>query len=218
MRARINTCKVSGWVTKKVWFSKIVLPTNFIHFSSAVNWHGVMWKLSSFNAGSMVLCSAIWRQFHLQHLQRMACVAGGVERQKVVQHNVNYPCTVCTQPCKINSYHSGSLIQSSTMTNYHCDGIPCQHSRKFRTAESLGTQLMPSWRFSNHARPTFGVGRGYSNSVWQRVGMNSYFERTGVSGMWTEKVFVRRISNGLMADSVAANSLLLRTVRCPQLL
>ena len=30
--------------------------------------------------------------------------------------------------------------------------------------------------------------------------------------MWTEKLFVRGISNSLMADSVTANSLLLRTV------
>ena len=107
----------------------------------------------------MVQCSAIWRQFHLQQLQRMACVAGGVARQKVVQHNVSYPCTVCAQPCKMNSYYSGSTMQS-TKTNYHCDGIPCQHPRKFRTAESLGTKLMPSWRFSNHGHPNFGVGRG----------------------------------------------------------
>ena len=139
-------------------------------------------------------------------------------RQKVVQHNVSYPCTVCTQPCKINSYHSGSLMQSFTVTNYHCDGIPCQHPRKFRTAERLGTQLMASQSFSNHGRPTFGVGRGYGNSIWQRVGINSYLERTGVSGVWTEKLLARGISNGLMADSVAANSLLLKTVRFTLLL
>ena len=174
-----------------------------------------MWQFSSLVAGSMVLCSAIWRQFHLQ---RMACVAGGTVRQKVIQHNVSYPCTACTQPCKMNSYHSGSPMISSTKTNYHCDGIPCQHPRKFRTAESLGTKLMPSRKFSHHGRPTFGEGRGYGNSIWQRVGMNSYFERTGVSDMWTEKLFARGISNGLMADSVAANSLLLRTVRCIVLL
>ena len=48
--------------------------------------------------------------------------------------------------------------------------------------------------------------------------MNSYFERTGVSDMWTEKLFARGITNGLMADSVAANSLLLRTVRYTVLL
>ena len=172
-----------------------------------------MWKFSSFVAGSMVLCSAIWQRFHLRH-QRMPCIVGGTVRQKVVQHNVNYFYTVCTQPCKINSYHSGSPIQSFPNTNYRCHGIPCQHSRKFRTAESLGTTLMPSWRFSYHGHPPFGVGRGYGNSIWQRVGMNSYFERTGDSGMWTEKLFVRGVSNGLMADSVAANSLLLRTVRC----
>ena len=153
------------------------------------------------------MCSAIWQRFHLQH-QRMACVAGGAVRQKVVQHNDSCLYTVCSQPCNTNCYHSGSLMQSFTMTNYHCDGIPCQHPWKFRTAESLGTQLTASQSFSNHGRPTFGVGRGYGNSIWQRVGVNSYLERTGVSGVWTEKLFVRGISNGLMADSVAANSLL----------
>ena len=151
----------------------------------------------------MVLCSAIWQQFHSQQLQRMAC---GVMRQTVVQHSISHPCTVCMHP--MNSYHSGSSMQPSTKTNHHCDGVACQHPRKFRTAESLGTKLIPSWRFSNHGRLTFGVGKGYSNSICWRLDLNSCFKRTGVSNMWAEKLFVRGISNSLMADSVAANSLL----------
>ena len=97
----------------------------------------------------MVLYNAIWQQFHSQQLQRMTCVAGGVVRQKVVQHGISHPCTVCMQP--MNSYHSGSPMQPPTKTNHHCDGVPCQHPQKFRTAESLGTKLIPSWRFSNPA-------------------------------------------------------------------
>ena len=169
-----------------------------------------MWKVSSFVAGTMVLYNAMWQQFHSQQLQRMACVAGGLVRQKVVQPSISQPRTVCMQP--MNCYHSDSPMQASTKTNHHCDGVPCQHPRKFRTAESLGTKLIPSWRFSNHGRLTFGVGKGYRNSICWRLGLNSCFKRTGVSNMWTEKSFVRGISNSLMADSVAANSLLLRTV------
>ena len=169
-----------------------------------------MWKLSSFVAGTMVLYNAIWQQFHSQQLQRMACVAGGMVRQTVVQHSISHPCTVCMQP--MNSHHSGSPMQPPTKTNHHCDGVPCQHPQKFRTAESLGTKLIPSWRFSNHGHLTFGVGKGYSNSICRRLDLNSCFKRAGVSNMWAEKLFVRGISNSLMADSVAANSLLLRTV------
>ena len=121
---------------------------------------------------------------------------------------ISHPCTVCMQP--MNSYHSGFPMQPPTKTNNHCDGVACQHPRKFRTAESLGTTR--SWRFSNHGDLTFGVGKGYSNSICWRLDLNSCFKRTGVSNMWTEKLFVRGISNSLMADSVAANSLLLRTV------
>ena len=163
-----------------------------------------MWKPSAFVSGIMVLCNAIWQQFHSQQLQRMACVAASVVRQKVVQP------TVCTQP--MNCYHSGSPVQAPTKTNHHCDGVPCQHPRKFRTAESLGTKLIPSWRLSNHGRLTFGVGKRYSNSICRRLDLNSSFKRAGVSNMWADKLFVRGISNSLMADSVAANSLLLRTV------
>ena len=166
-----------------------------------------MWKLSSFVAETMVLYNTIWQQFHSQQLQRMACVAGGVVRQK---GSVSHPCTVCMQP--MNSYHSGSPMQPPTKTNHHCDGVPCQHPQKFRTAKSLGTKLIPSWRFSNHGHLTFGVGKGYSNSICRRLDLNSCFKRAGVSNMWAEKLFVRGISNSLMADSVAANSLLLRTV------
>ena len=131
-------------------------------------------------------------------------------RQTVVQPSISHPCTLCMHP--MNSYHSGSQMQPSTKTNHHCDGVPCQHPRKFRTAESLGTKLIPSWRFSNHGDLTLGVGKGYRNSICRRLDLNSCFKRTGVSNMWTEKLFARGISNSLMADSVAANSLLLRTV------
>jgi len=81
-------------------------------------------------------------------------------------------------------------------------------------------QLILSRRFSSYGNPTFSTGVGRilsSNAAQWGHGVNRTYSsamQTGVHPSWMGNLLARGFSNGLMADSVAANSLLLNTVRC----
>ena len=155
----------------------------------------------------------LWRQFHLQQLQRMSCSVSRTTQQpgpSSQQHHMR----LCKMAC---DHTAGSLITQPSERNNQCH-VHCLHPKRFRTSSTqTRKQLILSRSFSSYGNPTFGMGGGWiprSNITRWGHGLNTTHLWTGVHDSWMGKLLARENSNGLMADSVAANSLLLNTVRC----
>lgn len=157
----------------------------------------------------------LWRQFHLQQLQRLSCCCTGRITQQpgapfLLRHHH-------TQQCKVACNHTIDTRMAQPSERNHQCHVDCLHTKRFI---QMRKQLILSGSFSSYGNPTFGTrgGRISSNNVTQwGHGVNRTYSsamQTGVHPSWMGNLLARGFSNGLMADSVAANSLLLNTVRC----
>lgn len=156
----------------------------------------------------------LWRQFYLQQLQRLSCCCSGRITQPpgapspLGHHH--------TQQCKVACDHTiDTLMAQPSERNHQCH-VDCLHPKRFI---QMREQLILSRRFSSYGNPTFSTGVGRilsSNAAQWGHGVNRSYSsamQTGVHPTWMGNLLARGFSNGLMADSVAANSLLLNTVR-----